>query len=56
MLFDGIVPWIVADAAESQLAPGQSLERLEGDLASWFLMIQPVRSTLIMMRRIESQR
>ena len=35
MLFDGIVPWIVADAAESQLAPGQSLERLQGDLASW---------------------
>ena len=27
------MPWIFSDAAESQLAPGQSLKRLEGDLA-----------------------
>jgi len=34
-----------SDAAESQAAPGQSLKRLEGDLASWLLMIQSIGST-----------
>ena len=48
--------WICGNAAESQAGPGQSLKRLEGDLASWLLMIQGLCSTCVKKRRIGSQR
>ena len=39
-LLERVVHWIFGGAAESQVAPGQSLERSQGDLESWLLMIQ----------------
>ena len=39
-LLERVVHWIFGGTAESQVAPGESLERSQRDLTSWLLMIQ----------------